>query len=62
VSSRQLAQIAIAMQREIDKKTMPGAVVAIARKGNSSISRRSENWATTRARPCPRTPSFPLRP
>ena len=33
ISSKQLAQIGIAMQREIDKKTTPGVVIAIARKG-----------------------------
>lgn len=33
VDSRKLAQIAVALNREIDNKTMPGAVVAIARKG-----------------------------
>lgn len=33
VSSQKLAEIAVALNREIDNKTMPGAVVAIARKG-----------------------------
>jgi CubicO group peptidase (beta-lactamase class C family) len=33
VSSQKLAQIDVALQREIGLKTMPGAVVAIARKG-----------------------------
>ncbi len=33
VSSQKLAEIAGALNREIDNKTMPGAVVAIARKG-----------------------------
>jgi len=33
VSSRKLGQIAVALNREIENKTMPGAVVAIARKG-----------------------------
>lgn len=33
VSTQKLAQIDVALRREIDLKTMPGAVVAIARKG-----------------------------
>src|SRR5579859_6349275 len=33
VSSQKLAEIAVALNREIENKTMPGAVVAIARKG-----------------------------
>src|SRR5665213_3446385 len=33
MSSRKLAEIAAALNREIENKTMPGAVVAIARKG-----------------------------
>ena len=33
MSSQRLAQIAVALQSEIDRKTMPGAVLAIARRG-----------------------------
>ena len=60
VSSRQLAQIAIAMQREIDKKTMPGAVVAIARKGKLVYFEAFGKLGDDKGTPMPKDAIFPI--
>jgi CubicO group peptidase (beta-lactamase class C family) len=60
VSSRGLAQIAVALQREIDRKTMPGAVVAVARKGKLIYYEAFGKLADDSAVPMPKDAIFQI--
>ncbi len=60
ISSKQLAQIGIALQREFDRKTMPGAVVAIARKGKLVYFESFGKLGDGKDTPMPRDAIFPI--
>jgi CubicO group peptidase (beta-lactamase class C family) len=60
VSSQKLAQIAIALNREIDNKTMPGAVVAIARKGKLIYFEAFGKLDGKSSRPMPKNAIFEI--
>ncbi len=60
MSSQRLAQIAVAFQGEIDRKTMPGAVVAIARRGKLVYYEAFGKLSDDAPAPMPRDAIFPL--
>ena len=60
VSSQRLAQIAVALQSEIDRKTMPGAVVAIARRGKLIYYEAFGKLGDDAPAPMPKDAIFPL--
>jgi hypothetical protein len=62
MSSKRLERIGTALRAEIDEGLMPGAVVAVSRKGKLVYYESSAISTRPRARPCPRMRSSPLRP
>jgi CubicO group peptidase (beta-lactamase class C family) len=60
VSSRQLAQIGIVMQREIDNKTTPGVVVPIARRGKLVYLEAFGKLDDAKGIPMPKDAIFPI--
>lgn len=60
VSSQKLAEIAVALNREIDAKTMPGAVVAIARKGKLVYYQAFGKLGPDSATPMPKNAIFEI--
>jgi CubicO group peptidase (beta-lactamase class C family) len=60
MSSQRLAQIAVALQSEIDRKTIPGAVVAIARRGKLVYYEAFGKLSDDAPAPMPRDAIFPL--
>lgn len=60
ISSKQLGQIGIALQREFDRKTMAGAVVAIARKGKLVYFESFGKLGDDKGTPMPKDAIFPI--
>lgn len=60
ISSKQLAEIGPALQREFDRKTMSGAVVAIARKGKLVFFESFGKLGDDKGTPMPKNAIFPI--
>lgn len=60
ISTRRLARIGTAIQAEIDRKTMPGAVIAIARRGKLVYFEAFGKLGDEAGTPMPRDAIFPL--
>jgi CubicO group peptidase (beta-lactamase class C family) len=60
MSTPRLAQIAVALRGEIERKTMPGAVVAIARRGKLVYFEAFGNRDDESSAPMPKDAIFPL--